>query len=204
MYLEMILEIFSLHWALRFKEVFLNALIRYAFSKHLIVLALLLFNSAAMATSHFYKIGFVNTSRVLKEAPQARRVEEQLKAEFEPREAQLKEKRQEILDIEEQLKSIDNSISATTRRKLEREIRLKVSQLKFLEQEFREDKNLRRNEEIRELQQVIAGVLKQLGDSGKYDLILTEGVSYVSDQIDITAEIVDMLILQSETVEITQ
>ena len=182
----------------------MNVLIRHAFSKYLIVLTLLLFNSTAMATSHFYKIGFVNTARVLKEAPQARRVEEQLKAEFEPREAQLKEKRQEILDIEEQLKSIDNSISATTRRKLEREIRLKVSQLKFLEQEFREDKNLRRNEEIRELQQVIAGVLKQLGDSGTYDLILTEGVSYVSDQIDITAEIVDMLKLQAEPVEITQ
>ena len=36
------------------------------------------------------KIGFVNTARILKEAPQARKVEERLKAEFGPREAQLK------------------------------------------------------------------------------------------------------------------
>jgi outer membrane protein len=182
----------------------LNVLIRQSLSKYIIILASLLMSGTAMAESHFYKIGFVNTSRVLKEAPQARRVEERLKAEFEPREAQLKEKRQEILSIEDQLKSVDKSISANTRRKLEREIRLKVSQLKFLEQEFREDQNLRRNEEIRELQQVIAGVLAQLGDSGKYDLILTEGVSYVSDQIDITAEIIDMLKLQSETVDSAQ
>lgn len=173
-------------------------------AKYWVILALVLISGNAMAESHFYKIGFVNTSRVLKEAPQARRVEELLKAEFEPREAQLKEKRQEILNIEGQLKSNDKSVSANTRRKLEREIRLKVSQLKFLEQEFREDQNLRRNEEIRELQQVIAGVLAQLGDSGKYDLILTEGVSYVSDQIDITAEIIDMLKLQSETAGSTQ
>ncbi len=197
-------EIFSLLWALRFKEVFLNALIKHIITGHLIILTLLLMNNAVYAESHFYKIGFVNTSRVLKEAPQARKVEESLKAEFEPREAQLREKRQEILDIEDQIKSIDKSISGATRRKLEREIRLKVSQLKFLEQEFREDQNLRRNEEIRELQQVIAGVLEQLGDSGKYDLILTEGVSYVSGQVDITAEIIDMLKLQSETVESTQ
>ena len=195
----MMCEISNLHWALRFKEVFLNTFTQYS-----LILALLLINGNVLAESHFYKIGFVNTSRVLKEAPQARRVEELLRAEFEPREAQLKEKRQEILDIEGQLKSIDKSISATTRRKLEREIRLKVSQLKFLEQEFREDQNLRRNEEIRELQQVIAGVLAQLGDSGKYDLILTEGVSYVSDQIDITAEIIEMLKLQSESVESVQ
>ena len=138
------------------------------------------------------KIGFVNTARVLKEAPQARKVEERLKAEFGPREMQLKEKRNEILELEEILKS-DSQTSATTRRKLEREIRLKVSQLKFLEQEFREDQNLRRNEEIRKLQQVISNVLKMQGDSGRFDLILTEGVSYVSDQIDITTQTIEML-----------
>ena len=170
----------------------------------LIVMALLLINGSAVAENHFYKIGFVNTSRVLKEAPQARRVEERLKAEFEPREAQIRDKRKEILGIEEQLKSTSKSISANTRRKLEREIRLKVSQLKFLEQEFREDQNLRRNEEIRDLQQVIAVVLEKLGDSGEYDLILTEGVSYVSNQVDITVKIIEMLKLQSETKETAQ
>ncbi len=159
--------------------------------------------AAAQAENHFYKIGFVNTSRVLKQAPQARKVEDRLKAEFGPRETQLKERRAEIISLEDQIKS-DKSISATTRRKLEREIRLKVSQLKFLEQEFREDQNLRRNEGIRELQQVIAGVLEKLGDSGEYDLILTEGVSYVSGQVDITGEIIEMLKQLPESAEDTQ
>jgi len=150
-----------------------------------------------------HKIGFVNTARVLKEAPQARKVEERLKAEFEPREAQLKQKRQEILTLEEQLKT-DSGLSANAGRKLEREIRLKVSQLKFLEQEFREDQNLRRNEEIRKLQQVISNVLKMQGDSGKFDLILTEGVSYVSDRIDITTQTIEMLKQLSESGEEAQ
>lgn len=163
-------------------------------TKYWIVLVLIFASSASvMAASYEYKIGFVNTSRVLKEAPQARKVEERLKTEFEPREAQIKIKRQEILKIEEQLKSTEVQLSVKTRRKLEREIRLKVSQLKFLEQEFREDQNLRRNEEIHELQQVIANILLKLGDSEHFDLILTEGVSYVSDQIDITAQVIDML-----------
>jgi len=173
-------------------------------TKLLVILVLVLANSVVVAENVSYKIGFVNTARVLKEAPQARRVEERLKAEFEPREAQVREKREEILGIEDQLKSVDKSISATSRRKLEREIRLKVSQLKFLEQEFREDQNLRRNEEIRELQQVIASVLKQLGDSEKFDLILTEGVSYVSDQIDITTQIIEMLKQHAESGESAQ
>jgi outer membrane protein len=76
--------------------------------------------------------------------------------------------------------------------------------LKFLEQEFREDQNLRRNEEIRNLQKVISNVLKKQGDDGNFDLILTDGVSYVSDQIDITAETIEMLKQLSDTDEATQ
>lgn len=158
---------------------------------------------AAHAQETGLKIGFVNTARVLKEAPQARKVEERLKAEFGPREAQLKEKRQEILTMEDQLQT-DSKLNANARRKLEREIRLKVSQLKFLEQEFREDQNLRRNEEIRDLQQVISNVLKMQGDTGKFDLILTEGVSYVSDRIDITTETIEMLKELPESSEVDQ
>jgi outer membrane protein len=167
------------------------------------VLFLLTVTQTASAQDSGYKIGFVNTARVLKEAPQARKVEERLKAIFEPREAQLKEERQEILALEDQLKT-DSGLSSNARRKLEREIRLKISQLKFLEQEFREDQNLRRNEEIRNLQRVISTVLKTQGDNGKFDLILTEGVSYVSDQIDITAETIEMLKQLSDSGEAAQ
>ncbi len=168
-----------------------------------LILLLLVVFQPAMAQGASYKIGFVNTARVLKEAPQARSVEERLKAEFEPREAQLKQRRQEILTLEDQLKS-DSTLSSNERRKLEREIRLKISQLKFLEQEFREDQNLRRNEEIRELQKVISNVLKMQGDDEEFDLILTEGVSYVSDQIDITTKTIEMLKRLSDSSEEAQ
>ena len=168
-----------------------------------IALLLLVVMQTGVAQEAAHKIGFVNTARVLKEAPQARKVEERLKAEFEPREAQLKQKRQEILTLEEQLKT-DTGLSSNAGRKLEREIRLKVSQLKFLEQEFREDQNLRRNEEIRKLQQVISNVLKMQGDSGSFDLILTEGVSYVSGRIDITTQTIEMLKQLSESGEEAQ
>jgi len=145
-----------------------------------------------------YKIGFVNTATVLKEAPQAQRVEERLRTEFEPRNQQLKQKKSELIMLESNLKSSGKDMTVSARRKLEREIRLKLSQLKFEQQEFREDQNLRRNEEIRVLQKVIARVLERLGDDEKFDLILTEGVSYVSGVIDITPKVVDMLKKQAD------
>lgn len=154
---------------------------------------LALTSSVSMAQETGYKIGFVNTGTVLKEAPQARKVEERLKAIFQEREQVLLGKQQELLKIEKQIKQDGDRMQAAEKRKLEREMRLKLSQLKFEQQEFREDQNLRRNEEIRNLQTVIASVLKRLGDEEKFDLILTEGVSYVSDAIDVTPKIIDML-----------
>lgn len=157
------------------------------------LLTSLLFSPAALCAEPPYKIGFVNTGTVLKEAPQARKVEERLKAQFEAREKVLLNKQEELLLIEQKMQDEAETMAPATQRKLERELRLKLSQLKFEQQEFREDQNLRRNEEIRNLQTVIAGVLKQLGDQEKYDLILTEGVSYVSDAVDITPRLIEML-----------
>lgn len=145
-----------------------------------------------LAQQRLYKIGFVNTGTVLKEAPQARKVEERLKAEFEAREKILLDKQQDLLDIEDRINTAGER-SQSEKRKLERELRLKLSQIKFEQQEFREDQNLRRNEEIRKLQVIIAGQLKKLGDQEKFDLILTEGVSYVSDAVDITPQLIEML-----------
>ena len=158
-----------------------------------LAVVLVLVSGLSLAQESRYKIGFVNTGTVLKEAPQARKVEERLKAIFKEREQVLLGKQQELLKIEKQIKRDGDIMSATEKRKLERELRLKLSQLKFEQQEFREDQNLRRNEEIRNLQTVIASVLKQLGDEEQFDLILTEGVSYVSDAIDITPKIIEML-----------
>jgi outer membrane protein len=157
------------------------------------IFSTLVFSPLALSAGGPYKIGFVNTGTVLKEAPQARKVEERLKAQFEAREKVLLDKQKELLEIEERMKRDAEIMSQATQRKLERELRLKLSQLKFEQQEFREDQNLRRNEEIRNLQSVIAGVLKKLGDQEKFDLILTEGVSYVSDAVDITPKIIEML-----------
>lgn len=140
-----------------------------------------------------YKIGFVNTGKVLREAPQARAVEERLKASFLAREKILKEKQQKLFVLEAKIKNEDTSITKVEKRRLERQFRLKVSQLKFEQQEYKEDQNLKRNEEIRLLQNQIATVLTRIGDEQKFDLILTEGVTYVSDKIEITDMVIEAL-----------
>lgn len=151
-----------------------------------------LFASSVWAASE-YKIGFVNTGKVLKNAPQAQAVEGRLKEAFLAREKILKEKQAELYMLEAKIKNDSALLTTVEKRKLEREFRLKVSQLKFDQQEFKEDQNLKRNEEIRLLQTTIAKVITKIGDVEKFDLILTEGVTYVSDKIEITDKVIEAL-----------
>lgn len=163
------------------------------FIRQTILLLSLFFVSLAAVAQSDYKIGFVNTGKVLKQAPQALAVEQRLKEAFLQREKVLKEKQQALYILEAKIKNEASTLPAADKRKLEREFRLKVSQLKFEQQEFKEDQNLKRNEEIRILQSTIAKVLLKIGDEQRFDLILTEGVTYVSDKIEITDLVVDAL-----------
>ena len=158
--------------------------------KYSLLTVMLLLPSLSWAQQN-YKIGFVNTGKVLKFAPQALAVEKRLKDSFLSRDKILKEKQQALHVLETKIKA--STLSVVEKRKLEREYRLKVSQLKFEQQEFKEDQNLKRNEELRLLQNTIAKVLTKIGDEQMFDLILTEGVTYVSNKIEITDMVIEAL-----------
>jgi outer membrane protein len=88
----------------------------------------------------------------------------------------------------------DGSImSEAERRKLERDIINLKRDMRRDQDAFREDLNLRRNEEFSKLQQQVSEVIVKLARDKKYDLILTDGVIYASDKVDITTQVLDLL-----------
>jgi outer membrane protein len=84
-------------------------------------------------------------------------------------------------------------MSESQRGKLERDVLAKKRDLKRSQQEFREDFNIRRNEEFDKLQRQIYQTIVQIAKEKRYDLVLGDGVIYGSDQIDITDEVLQRL-----------
>ena len=70
--------------------------------------------------------------------------------------------------------------------KKEAEITKLKRSLKREAEEFREDYNVRRNEELKVLQKVVREAINDVGKQSKFDLILAEGVLYTSDKANIT------------------
>ena len=83
-------------------------------------------------------------------------------------------------------------MSDSDRRTKETELGRQTREYQRLQREFREDLNLRRNEELAALFERANRVIKQVAESEKYDLIVQEAV-YRSPRIDITEKVLKAL-----------
>lgn len=158
-------------------------------SRLLLVAGLILAGSAAAET----KIGFVNAAKVSAEAPQAEAARQKLEKEFQPRDQELFAAQKEIRALEEKLARDGLVMSESERSRLERDVLSRKRELRRMQDEFREDFNMRRNEELAKLQRRIIETIQQLAKEEQFDLIVSDGVVFASDRIDITPKVIDRL-----------
>jgi outer membrane protein len=139
------------------------------------------------------KVGYVNTVRVIEEAPQGVAALKKLEAEFSQRDKELVGLQNRIRQLDEELQKNVPALKDVDRRAREREILTLKRELKRATQEFREDYNQRRNEELAVLQQVVRKAILEIAKQEKYDLVLHEGTVYASENIEITDKVLKKL-----------
>lgn len=135
------------------------------------------------------KIGFVNIPAVLEKAPQAEKAKKRLEQEFSPRDKQLVAQQKEIQSMDERMTKDAAVMGESARVNLEKDILNKKRDAKRAQQEFSEDFNVRRNEELGKLQRRIVEAIREIAKDQNFDLLLTDGVIYASDKIDVTSQV---------------
>lgn len=160
----------------------------------IVLLSLLGLLLVTAAPAQGLKIGFVNAAKILDQAPQAESARNRLEKEFAPRDKGLVDAQRVLRRQEEQLAQDGAVMSETERRKLERDVIAQKRELNRSQAEFREDFNIRRNEELGKLQRLIYETIVQLAKEQNFDLIVNDGaVIFASDQVDITDEVLRRL-----------
>jgi len=144
------------------------------------------------------KIGVVNVSKILKEAPQAKDLSRSLETEFKRRSQDLTTKQKQLKKLEEKLGRDSAIMGEAELKRLEKDILSRRRKLKAALDEFREDLNLRRNEELNKLSRVVTEVIHQLGEDEKIDLIL-ENPIYASSRINLTEKVLKRLKAQPKS-----
>ena len=156
-------------------------------------LVFLLLTMPGMGLAQQVKIGVVNINQLITESPQAAALLQSLEEEFAPRQRELVAMRDSYQQRREQLQRDVEVMGPEERQNAERDLRKEERQLERSGEEFNEDLNLRRNEELAKLQREILLEVAAYARETGYDLVLGDGVFYASSAVDITPDVLKRL-----------
>jgi len=139
------------------------------------------------------KIGFVDTSIVMRDAPQADAARKKLQSVFAPREKKIVNSEKKLSVLEKEFSKNTKFLSRDEKRKHEREIFILQRDIKRAKQEFNEDLNIKRNDELNKLQKLVFKTIVTYAKNNNYDAILGESVLFANKRVDVTVEVLKML-----------
>ncbi len=155
----------------------------------LVVFSLFISGSVVAADT---KIGFVNAAKLMDAIPQSEKALQALEKEFSPKDREIRQLRASLREMEADLDKNGLVMSKADAEKKQQEITTSRRKIKRLQQEYREDLNLRRNEELAKLERVVTEAIIEVAESEGYDLIVQQAI-FASKSINITEKVLKKL-----------
>ena len=147
---------------------------------------------AAPAFAQEFRVGFVNTDRIFREANTAKAAQAKLEQEFSRREKELNDLGASIKANSERLEREAPTLSESQRAQRQKQLVDQDREFQRKRREFQEDLNARKNEELQQVLDRANRVVRQVAEAEKYDVILQEAV-YVNPKHDITDKVIRAL-----------
>ena len=162
-------------------------------SKNLFI-ALMVAASAltSLAQAQDFKIGIVNTDRILRDSNVAKAAQAKLESEFLKREKDLNDAITSFKTSAEKFERDAPTLAEVQRVAKQKQLIELDRDLKRRQREFQEDLSARKNEENQTLFEKAGRAVKQVAESEKYDLILQDA-AYFNPKHDITQKVINVL-----------
>ena len=140
------------------------------------------------------KIAVLDAQRALVESEEAQALLQQLQEELQGEEEQVQALAQEIIDLQDKLRTDGEVMSPTEQRKVQKDIDDKKIDYQFLGNKLQKEARDRQQELLQQMEPKITVVLEDLTELEGYDLILPRGsVFYVNSKHDITRRVTEKL-----------
>jgi outer membrane protein len=146
----------------------------------------------AQVQAQEFRIGFVNTDRIFKEATSAKAAQTKLEQEFSKREKELVDLGAALKNFNDKLEREGPTLSDSQRATRQKQLVDQDRDFQRKRREFQEDLNARKNEELQLVLERANRVVKQVAEAEKYDLVIQEAV-YISPKHDITEKVIKAL-----------
>ncbi len=147
---------------------------------------------STLAMAQEFKMGFVNTERIFREAASAKQAQAKLEQEFSKREKDLLDAGNALKAASDKLEREAPTLSESQRVARQKQLVDQDRDFQRKRREFQEDLNARKNEEQQLVVERANRAVKQVAESEKYDVVFQEAV-YIHPKHDITDKVIKAL-----------
>ena len=139
------------------------------------------------------KVGFVSVEKLLTQAPQVEAVNASMKERFGNKKNELVEMEAEIKAIQENYKRNELVMTEDKLNELKTKLYGKVQIFKQKEKVLGQEVATVRNQELAVLQKSVRDIIDEIAKKENYDLILSDGVVFASEKLDITNVVLERM-----------
>ena len=168
-------------------------------SRSVVVTAVIALCAAASPAWADLKIGVVQYARLMQESPQAKAVQEALRAEFASKQRELNTEQQTLNSKEAELRRDQATMTADQLNAAQQQLRDGTRELNERVNEYQDDFNARQNLEMSKVAKVVVEQVQRYAQAQRFDLVLADGVIWANPTIDITQPILQALQAASTT-----
>jgi outer membrane protein len=155
-------------------------------------LAVTALSAGTLAHAQEFRIGFVNTDRIFREATVAKAAQNKLEQEFAKREKELTDMGNSLKNGSEKFEREAPTLPESQRASRQKQLIELDRDFQRKRREFQEDLTSRKNEELQQVLERANRVVKQVAEAEKYDVVLQEAV-YMNPKHDITEKVLKAL-----------
>jgi len=145
------------------------------------------------AQSDAVKVGVVNVAVLLEESPQAKSASAGLEQEFSAQQQELINLNSQMEQKQSELNRDRLAMTESQQNLREREVAILGREIQRKRNDVQELLNIRRNEELAKLQNVVNDAIRAVGQREGFDLILYEGIAFTSSRIDLTEQVLQYM-----------
>ena len=143
--------------------------------------------------AHSVKIGYINVEEVINNLSQYQQENDSLIQQFEPKKQQLLDLFKHIELLKKNLNNVDRSINNETYQKGLNNVReLEVGFQKETEL-WQQQLNQRKLESLQKIEAIINKAIEEFAVTENYDLILYQNAAFVSDEVNISNNIISKI-----------
>jgi len=143
--------------------------------------------------AHSIKIGYINVEKIINNLSQYQQENNALIQQFEPKKQQLLDLFKHIELLKKNLNNVEANVSNETYQKELEKIRELEISFQTDTELWQQQLNQEKRESLQKIETMINLVIEKFATSENYDLIIYQNAAFVSDQVNITNQIISKI-----------